>query len=284
MGTSVCAEHVQPQIKSVLVAITQDQVQLPSLPDLVVHIRDEINSPKSTAQSIAKLVARDPALSANILRYANSPLYGSISSVRTLPLAVQRLGLHLVHSLTLATIARQLFHASSAWTATQLNRVWSHSVRTAALSSVLAPRFKVDSDVALLAGLLHDMGSFVMLVHLEGTPDLFVNEDRLDCLLYATRVEAGLALASHWNLPSEVVDTIKTHNEMSKGGVMQAPSAPELVRAASWFLTDACLRGDVVVRQRENALGRLGFAPDEDLLADPAVLDKVDAIVQLLRG
>ncbi len=284
MYDSLCAAQIPDQLQSVAAAITQDKIQLPSLPDLVKHIRDEIASPNSTARSVAKLVAHDPSLAATILRFANSPLYGSATAAKTLPVAVQRLGLNLVSSLTLATISRQLFHASSAWTDAQLARVWKHSVRTAGISQALAPQFGVDPDLALLAGLLHDVGSLVMLVHMENTPSLFINKDRLDCLLFATRTEAGLSLARHWNLPLDVTQTIQSHNVITKPEMANPVLGSDVVRAASWFSTEVALQGDMVADQRKNALARLGFDPKHDLLADPSILRQVDTIVRLLRG
>lgn len=282
MRPSLYAGYVLPQVEAVTFAILNEQVRLPSLPKLVAHIRAEISSHKSTAKSIAKLIAQDPTLAANILRFANSPLYGTLSTVETLPRAVQRLGLTFVSSLAVATVSRQLFHARSPWTATQLDHIWSHSVRTAGLSKILAQEYRMDEDLALLAGLLHNIGSFVVLAHMEETPDLFVVPERLNYLLSETRVEAGLALARHWNLPDEITKTIKDYSVLSGASRTSPVAVKDVVRAAGWFLANAEHREGHVKTQRSNALSRLGVPADADLLAKPATREQVDAITRLL--
>ena len=55
--------------------IEHNRIQLPTLPEVALRVRDEVESENSNAGAIARMVASDPALSARLLQVANSPLY-----------------------------------------------------------------------------------------------------------------------------------------------------------------------------------------------------------------
>ena len=139
---------------------------LPSLPQLVLRIRAVVDNPQSDAHAVARAVTADPALTAKLLRMANSVAFfrggKKVDSVNT---AVVRLGHTLVRDMVTCLVVEQLFRAKPADAIrNHLARVWRHSVRVAAISFVLASRCtKLAPEQAMLAGLVHDVGNLYLL-------------------------------------------------------------------------------------------------------------------------
>ena len=74
-------------------AIKQDQLVLPTLPEVALRIRDSIEQDDCAINDIATLLAQDGALSASFIRIANSPLYRGVEEIVDLKTVVGRMGL-----------------------------------------------------------------------------------------------------------------------------------------------------------------------------------------------
>ncbi len=59
-----------------LCELTTGMKNLPSLPDLYLEIADALQSPVASAQRIAEIASKDPALSAKLLQLSNSAYFG----------------------------------------------------------------------------------------------------------------------------------------------------------------------------------------------------------------
>ena len=73
-------------------AIRHNRITLPTLPEVALRVRDEVDKDSATAVKIAKTVATDAAVSARLLQVANSPLYRGRVSIDSIQMAVTRLG------------------------------------------------------------------------------------------------------------------------------------------------------------------------------------------------
>ncbi|MCW8891243.1 MAG: HDOD domain-containing protein, partial [Sedimenticola sp.] len=76
--------------ESLQTAITNNQITLPTLPEVALKVRDAVEQENVTAQQIADMVATDAALSARLLQVANSPLYRGRVSIDTIQMAITR--------------------------------------------------------------------------------------------------------------------------------------------------------------------------------------------------
>ena len=90
-----------------------DALDLPTLPQIALKVIEAVENEDSDADQIAKLVAMDPALSARLLRVANSPLYRGSAPIEHLLSAVARLGSKLVRNLVSALVVLHLFRTKS---------------------------------------------------------------------------------------------------------------------------------------------------------------------------
>jgi putative nucleotidyltransferase with HDIG domain len=199
---------------------------LPSLPAVVMELLNSIDQEDVDISVLAKKVSHDQALTAKTLRLANSSLYGLQVKVTTIQQAITYLGFQSTRNLITAAAVTGCF-AQEACPAFDHKAFWRHSIATAACAKVLARHMRFNQDYAFTAGLLHDVGRLVLV---SCFPDLYEEVLRhraaQDCLLLLAErsimgidhVEAGLALAEHWNFSDTMRLAIAGHHEPEKPG------------------------------------------------------------------
>jgi HD-like signal output (HDOD) protein len=137
--------------------ILSDHKELTSLPQTLAEVLRVTREEDSSTQELAKVLMRDPAMTAKVLRIANSPYYGAGRSISTVTQAVVTLGMRTVTALTLSSSVYKLV---GDWkTAIDRTRFWRHSLEVAIGSRMIYEALgKKQSEEAFVAGLLHDIG------------------------------------------------------------------------------------------------------------------------------
>lgn len=186
--------------------LNEDRLSLPSLPQIALRINKVMKDPSLDAAKMARVISADAALSAKLLKMANSARFGGKVPISTLPNAISRIGLETTHKLVLALTMRDLFETGSGTLKKHMRELWKHSRRVAAITHVLATKVdgEFDPNFALLAGLLHDIGEIALLSYARQCPDLTQVERQLDTTLRALKGELGSAIIRGWHLPEEL--------------------------------------------------------------------------------
>lgn len=199
---------------------------LPSLPAVVMELLNSIDQEEVDIAVLAKKVSHDQALTAKTLRLANSSLFGLQVKVTTIQQAITFLGFQSTRNLITAAAVTGCF-ADKQCPGFDHRTFWRHSIATAACARVLARHVRFNQDYAFTAGLLHDIGRLVLVTSF---PELYAQvlayQQANDCYaLEAERavigidhVEAGLALAEHWNFSDTMRLAIAGHHEPEKPG------------------------------------------------------------------
>jgi HD-like signal output (HDOD) protein len=144
-----------------------------------LRVRMTLDDPEVHINTVATVVQAEPLLAARVVAIANSVAFNrsghALADVRS---AVIRLGVNLVRALATAVIMRQLTDAPMAPQYQALAaRLWDHTVHVAALAYVLARRVShCNPDVAMFAGIVHEVGGFYMLSRAGEFP-VFVNDE-----------------------------------------------------------------------------------------------------------
>ncbi len=84
--------------------------QLPPLPESALQIEEVYKNPDSTFNDMAKILEKDPLLTADILKAANSPLYGFSREINAISQAVGLFGMGTVRGFALASIVKKSFN------------------------------------------------------------------------------------------------------------------------------------------------------------------------------
>lgn len=271
---------------------------LPALPDMAHRLLIMRNDPHATLDALARVVEQDAALTAQIMRYANSALFGQKGQVATIEDAIFRvLGFDNVLNLALGVATARSFHLPLEGPL-GLRRQWQHAVHSATLAQHLAGRVRRHNDhpqpgIAYLAGMLHDIG-FLAMGQLFA-PEYFwlgkllsarkdVPVIRMERQLLGTgHTELGRVLMQGWHMPEPVIVAVaEHHNEAYDGEFAVYPCLVQLSERllAREEFSDAA--GDDLPPR---LLSQLGLS-EEDALAALALLhddrELLDAMVSQL--
>ena len=193
---------------------------LPSLPAVVMELLSSIEQEDIDISVLAKKVSYDQALTAKTLRLANSSTYGLQVKVTTIQQAITFLGFQTTRNLITAAAITGCF-PSGRCGGFHDKAFWRHSIATAACARALARRMRFNQDIAFTAGLLHDIGRLVLVT---GHPDAYAQvvawhaqhggdwQDAEQAILGIDHIDAGVALADHWNFSSTMRQAIAYHH------------------------------------------------------------------------
>lgn len=204
-------------VSVILKDVKHNCLKLPSLPEIAMRVRRTVEDENSTATQIAKLVGVDAALSARLLRVANSSMYRGDRPIENLQTAVARLGGKVIRSLVSSLVVQQLYQSPSSAVRQRMKELWSHSIEVAAMSHLLASRFtSLDPEQAMLAGLLHDIGSLPILSRAEDFPEILAEPRLLEAALDKLHVVIGKLILERWNFPPDIVAAVAEHEELGR--------------------------------------------------------------------
>ena len=209
------------------------QLQLPTLPEVALRVRDVVDDEDANASQIAEIIAQDAALSARLIQVGNSPLYRGRQEIDRLSMVVARLGNKLVRNLVTSQVMKQMFQATNDVVDQHLRAVWEHSVQVAAIARALAGSVPgVMPDQAMLAGLIHDIGTLPILYRAEERDELLETPGLLDQLIARLHTRIGGAILKHWKFPDALVAVAAEHENLERtheGG----PDLVDLVQVAN---------------------------------------------------
>ncbi|MBM4124320.1 MAG: HDOD domain-containing protein [Nitrospira sp.] len=189
---------------------------LPTLPQIVQRLVAASNRPDSSAEELGRIVEKDQAMAAKVLKLANSPYYGFPSRIASVSHAVVILGLNVVKRMALCASVFDMMKSAG------LDQLWRHSLGVAMTAHTLATRAKLPHpEEVFAAGLLHDLGYVALHVK---APDLAAqiilemqssSRSRAEieqAVVGATHAEIAGWLADNWKLPITLKDPMMYHH------------------------------------------------------------------------
>ena len=187
--------------------IENNEIQLPTLPEVALQLRDEVERENANAATIARMVANDAALSARLLQVANSPLYRGRNEIDSIQQAVTRLGLKMVRSLVVSLAMKQIFQATSDALDRQFRSIWDDSLQVAAISRVLAHNVpELEKEQAMLGGLIHNIGALPILTKVDEHCGFSANEGTIVRLIDELAPTIGARILRHWNFAESLAN------------------------------------------------------------------------------
>ena len=180
---------------------------LPSLPEIVVRVRQAVNNDDVNLGDVVKLIQIDPSLTARLVQIANSPLYRSRQPVENCLMAVNRLGLATTRDLVTCLVLNNVFNAENKLLRARVEKLWHHSCHVAAIASTIAKITPgLHEDTALLAGLLHDIGVLPVLHYAAEFPEILESKEKLNFVIQELRASLGQKILQEWNFDSALSD------------------------------------------------------------------------------
>jgi len=186
--------------------LESDALELPSLPEVAIKIGKAMEDDVSDAATIAEMIQTDPQITAKIIKASNSAMYGRRSEVETCAGAVIRLGTDVTHKLVMSFAMKDLFKSDSSLLQQRMQELWKHSTHVAALCYVLAKHDKrFNPELAMLIGLLHDIGIVAVLNYARGFPLEARQPEVIDQASKRLRAQTGSLILRKWGFPTEFI-------------------------------------------------------------------------------
>ena len=195
-------------------------IVIPPCPELLTRLQVAMAHAEPDLNEVARIATADVAMSATLLRAANSPVYGTGQPVQTIGQAMNRLGLDQTATVMTAFLARGALRV----TAPQLQRFWERSAKRAAAMAFLAERLPgMSRDVAYTYGLFCHVGLPVMAQSLRGYLGTMVEASaRIDRSYVQTEnanhrtdhAVVGALVARLWRLSPTVTAAIRLHHDL----------------------------------------------------------------------
>jgi putative nucleotidyltransferase with HDIG domain len=211
------AFSVKDFVNEVREDLLANKVYLPTLPTLALEALLVINDADSSAADLEKIISKDAALTARLIRFANSPLYRGVHTVTSIKLAITRIGFQKVKNAVYAVSMKEVFRTPIKVIEQRMEKLWSHSVKVAALAAMLAKQHRhLDPDTALVAGLVHDIGYIPLLIKACEYEKLTENPEYLDRLMMKLHPQVGGSIVKMWKFDPQIISVTAEHEDLNR--------------------------------------------------------------------
>ena len=222
-----------PIDRAILDILKKKLNDMPALPEVWYEVQSLLEDPNAAPSDLGRIVAKDPMLTAQLIRICNSSAYMASGGreITNITIAVARLGMDQASMFILGNLMPKM--GKSGLSKPEVKRVWFHSLAISLICRTLGEPSRIIplNEIALL-GLLHDIGKMVIL-HSEGETALKKLRDAIESgvpvlkaesdILGYTRIDAGIMLALHWKLPKNICHLISFHHHPTSFAVNQWP-------------------------------------------------------------
>lgn len=268
---------------------------LPSPPAVVTRLLGLLDDPDTGAEELESVITTDSALTARLLRLANSSFFGFSGEIASVQQAVMVIGTRrlfdVVASITLTHIVPRVIPCYEL----DAHAFWRHCLGVAVIGEETARELQLPApDMLFTAGLLHDIGKLVigsylkddaeaLRVSLDASEETLVHVERE--VLGADHAAIGAAQARVWGLPETIVDAARWHHDPEEIPSSVDRLTVDIVHVADLLAHAIGMGADVGELSRRvsgPASERLGLSPERlDAVACEA-LEKIETISTLI--
>jgi len=193
-------------------------VKLPVMSEVAHSLIQTLDDEDVSANQISQIISRDPALTAKLLRLANSARFGVTRQICSIDDAITMAGMAQVRTLSLAACMGDSFPVMPGLDRAEF---WGSSMACAGYAKWLAASIGVDSNQAWLAGMMLRLGELLIgqvdaasLIEIEQQPHLPGGRwEREQRLIGFSEGQITAELARRWNFPNTLVNAFESASE-----------------------------------------------------------------------
>lgn len=278
---SQLADKVQEHL---LRAIENDELVLPTLPEVALRVREAAEDSNINIGALAKVIGDDAAVTARLIKVVNSPLLRTNKEITDLQAAISRLGINYTCNLAVGLAMEQMFQATSDVIDRKMREVWNRSTEIAGICHVLCRHYtRLAPDQATLAGLVHQIGILPILTYAEENNELLADSISLNHVIDRIHPIIGDRILRAWEFPTGIAQVPSQHLDFTRNSdkvdytdIVQVAILQSLI-GSQHPLTE--LDWSTVP-----AFAKLGLDPSVDLQADEDLSAAMEAAMGMLQG
>jgi HD-like signal output (HDOD) protein len=210
----------QPALRAAVGRVSR----LPALPQVYTRLQSMLGDEDTSVHDVARLIATDAAITAKVLQLVNSAFFRLARRITSIEQAVTHLGFGAIRNLVLSAEVFSRWPGGDTTCPLNVDKLQAHVHQVAAAARVLAadtPR----ADDALLAGLLHDFGYWVLANECKNelTDSLALAlKERIPLheaeirVIGASHAQIGAYLLGLWGLPYAIIEAVAHHHDPQK--------------------------------------------------------------------
>ena len=277
---SKLAEKVQQEL---IHAIENDELVLPTLPEVALKVREAAEDPDVGIPQISKVIGNDAALTARIIKVVNSPLLRSNKEITDLQMAVSRLGINYTCNLATGLAMEQMFQATSDVVDRKMREVWNKSTEIAGICHVLCRHYtRLMPDQATLAGLVHQIGVLPILTYAEEHNELLADSISLNHVIEQIHPIIGDKILRTWEFPEPIAIVPSQYLNFTRDSAKV--DYVDIVQVAT---LESYLGSEHPYTQLDwskvPAFAKLGLDPQVDMQADEDLSAAMEAALSMLQ-
>ncbi len=215
-----------PDHKKILDSVLPKLKKLPARPASHLRVAQALDDPSQSSDEIACKINQDVALTAHLLKMANSAAFGSAERISSTRDAVSLVGTLRLKALVTTAWAFQLIDENTKVLGFNPKAEWDHALEAGNLCMAMARETGMDireSEATFTAAILHDLGKILLATN---CPDYYaaVSEETAERanvprhqvereMLGFDHADIGSRLLEDWGMPADVVQAVRWHHQ-----------------------------------------------------------------------
>ncbi len=269
---------------------------LPTLPTAVSRLTAVLHDPKASIKDFEAAVRPDAALTANLLRVANSAFFRRAKEIVSVRHAINMLGEKRIYEIAVTASFAHMIPSTIPGYNIEAESFWLHNIAVAVLAESLAKELNLEEkEMVFTVGLLHDIGklaigSFIeeqsgeLIKELEKEKKSFIELEKK--IFGATHAEVGALVAERWKLPMEVAVVAGGHHEPCKveeGNFQQLVDLVHIADCLAYVLGYGVDIGELSRKIEQKSVDRLGVTVQKLESTASATLGHIQEMAGIFR-
>jgi len=207
------AAAVKQTFSDILQKFSAGKIVPPAMPQVVFELRHMIKRQSSSVKDVSDVLEKDPVISLRLISVAKSPVYKGYGDVKSVQVAIPRLGFKETLSIVMAISSKSLYEVRQPQFRVALDKMWGHSLACAYASKLIAQSLALgDPETIFLMGLIHDVGKVILLRAFAEIPQ----EKSIDFATAMTAIQEahqsiGNMLIKRWGFGDEFSRVVSLH-------------------------------------------------------------------------
>lgn len=260
---------------------------LPAPPQAALKILRACSSPDISSQELSQMAGHDPAITAELLRVANSAFFAQDKPVQSVSTALTILGMRTLRNLVLCHSVKDVLKQDTV-PGFDIGMYWEESLRRAISARMLGKAMGLDSEECFTAGILQDMGLPVMFF-LNSAQQTILWEDfkekdpaerfQQEMDVFGTTHDQVVGmLVKTWGLPDDLSEALACHHQCSQATEKSATLC-KVLHCADWMAAIFSARDKMATHKHCQEVLQDSLALDADDLGNlleniPDAVDK----------